>query len=256
MHSTSNLKDGYLGSGTHLRHAIRKYGIDNFILEILEWCNTRENLIEREKEIITEQHINNENCYNLKFGGLGGGKFKNKEHQFKCSQAAGIKHRERMLNDSEYRKKMTKIVSESNKKRLKKGTLKPIQESYSWVGKKHKPETIDKMKSSKQGQGIGINNSQFGTCWVTNETENKKIKKTELELYLNDGWRKGVKTKIKGESVKTSKLTNSDVIKIKQLISEGNLSSIKISNQFNVAPQTIDKIKKGLTWTHIIIKTI
>jgi hypothetical protein len=27
MHSTSNLKDGYLGSGTHLRYAIRKYGI-------------------------------------------------------------------------------------------------------------------------------------------------------------------------------------------------------------------------------------
>lgn len=254
MHSTDNLNDGYIGSGTRLKHLIHKHGKDIFTLEILEFLPNRNSLKIREQEIITQDFLLVEKCMNLQPGGSGG--FKNEEHQLKCSQAAGIKHRERMLNDSEYRKKMTKMVSESNKKRLKKGTLKPIQESYSWVGKKHKPETIDKMKSSKQGQGIGINNSQFGTCWVTNETENKKIKKTELELYLNDGWRKGVKTKIKGESVKTSKLTNSDVIKIKQLISEGDLSSIKISNQFNVAPQTIDKIKKGLTWTHIIIKTI
>ena len=38
MHSTSNLKDGYLGSGKSLRYAIRKYGEENFKIEIIEWC--------------------------------------------------------------------------------------------------------------------------------------------------------------------------------------------------------------------------
>ena len=192
MHSTSNLNDGYMGSGTRLRYSIRKYGVENFKFEIIEWCENRDVLSKREKEIITEQHINDENCYNLKFGGLGGGKFYSKEHQFKCSQAAGIKHRERMIQDVEYRKKIVKMVSESNKKRLQTGNLKPIQEIYSWVGKKHKPETIVKIKSSKQGQGVGINNSQYGTRWITNGKENKKIKK---DTKLPQGWWYGVSKK-------------------------------------------------------------
>jgi hypothetical protein len=253
MHSTSNLKDGYIGSGTRLRHSIRKYGIENFKLEIIEWCDDRESLIKREKEIITEEHINNDNCYNLKFGGLGGGGFVNKEHQFKCSQAAGIKHRERMLNDEEYRKKISQQTSESNKRRYVRGDIKGWKDTFNWVGKKHSEETKRKIGEINSIKQKGENNSQFGTFWITNGTENKKIKPTELESYLNNGWKRGVNSKIKGESVITSKLTNSDVIKIKQLISEGTLSSIKISNHFNVAPQTIDKIKRGLTWTHITI---
>jgi hypothetical protein len=188
MHSTSNLKDGYLGSGTHLRHAIRKYGIDNFKIEILEWCNTRENLIEKEKEIITDNHINNPNCYNLKFGGLGGGGFVNKEHQFKCSQAAGIKHREKMLNDEEYRKKISQQTSESNKRRYIRGDIKSWKDTFNWTGKKHSEDTkikIGKINSIKQK---GENNSQFGTCWITNGMENKKIKNTET---VPSGWKLG-----------------------------------------------------------------
>jgi hypothetical protein len=251
MHSTSNLKDGYLGSGKSLRYAIRKYGEENFKIEIIEWCKNREILIQKEKEIITEEYVNDVNCYNMKLGGSGG--FINQKHQFKCSQAAGIKHRERMLNDKEYRKKISQQTSESNKRRYVRGDIKSWKDTFNWTGKKHSEETKRKIGEINSIKQKGENNSQFGTCWVTNGTENKKIKPTELESYLNNGWKKGVKSKIKGELVITSKLTNSDVIKIKQLISEGTLSSIKISNQFNVAPQTIDKIKRGLTWTHITI---
>jgi group I intron endonuclease len=190
MHSTNNIKDGYIGSGTRLRHAIRKYGLENFQIEILEFCETREKLIEREKQIITEKHIHDVNCYNLKFGGLGGGKFYSKEHQFKCSQAAGLKHSERLKTDEEYRKKRSVQISEANKKRHQRGDIKPIQENYSWIGKNHRPETIQKMKESKKGQGSGIHNSQYGTKWITNGTENKKIKSTES---LPIGWWYGVK---------------------------------------------------------------
>lgn len=188
MHSTSNLKDGYMGSGTYLRRSIRKYGIDNFKLEILEWYNTRDELIEREKEIITENHINNPNCYNMKNGGLGGGKFHSKEHQFKCSQAAGLKHSERLKTDEEYRKKRSKQITESNNKRIQKGELKSWKENYDWTGKKHTTETLQKMKESKKGHGIGEQNSQYGTKWITNSEINSKIKKDEP---LPEGWRYG-----------------------------------------------------------------
>ena len=41
----------------------------------------------------------------------------------------------------------------------------------------------------------GEKNSQYGTCWIHNDKENKKIKKDELENYINDGWIKGRKMK-------------------------------------------------------------
>ena len=189
MHSTSNLKDGYIGSGTRLRHAIRKYGIDNFKLEIVEWCETREILIEREKQLITEAHLNDANCYNLKLGGLGGGRFINPEHQLKCSSAAGKKHAKRLLNDEEYKKSYSEKLSLANKKRHQTGNHKPINENYSWVGKKHQIETIEKIKLSKKGQGSGPTNSQYGTKWITNGVENKKIKKDDV---IPTGWKYGL----------------------------------------------------------------
>jgi len=188
MHSTNNLKDGYVGSGKRLRYAIKKYGIENFKFEIIEFCKNREDLIKREKELITEKHVNDENCYNLKYGGLGGGRFYSPEHQFKCSQAAGLKHSERLKTDEEYRKKRSKQTSDSNKKRIQKGQLKSWKENYDWTGKKHKEETIQKMKESKRGYGIGKQNSQYGLKWITDGNTNRKIKKDEP---LPENWKYG-----------------------------------------------------------------
>jgi hypothetical protein len=50
------------------------------------------------------------------------------------------------------------------------------------------------------------------------QSKTKKIKKEDLQAYLNEGWVKGRFTNIKGELVKNSKLTNDDVLKIKELI--------------------------------------
>jgi group I intron endonuclease len=72
MHSTDSLKDGYKGSGTLLKRSINKYGIENFKLEILEFFDTREALMEAEKKLITELQVVDSNCMNLKPGGSGG----------------------------------------------------------------------------------------------------------------------------------------------------------------------------------------
>ena len=72
MHSSDNLNDGYLGSGTLLRRSINKYGKENHIIEILEFVNSREELAAREKEIVSLQEIAKKDCMNLKVGGNGG----------------------------------------------------------------------------------------------------------------------------------------------------------------------------------------
>ena len=38
-------------------------------------------------------------------------------------------------------------------------------------------------------------NSQFGTCWIYNENMSIKINKHELDIYLQNGWKKGRKMK-------------------------------------------------------------
>ena len=47
-HSTDNLEDNYFGSGVGIRNAINKYGINNFSKEILQFCETTEELCNME----------------------------------------------------------------------------------------------------------------------------------------------------------------------------------------------------------------
>lgn len=68
-HSTNNLEDGYLGSGSIIKQAINKYGINNFKCEVLEFCKSIEDVIKREEEIVTADFIQNPLCYNAKPGG-------------------------------------------------------------------------------------------------------------------------------------------------------------------------------------------
>ena len=51
-------------------------------------------------------------------------------------------------------------------------------------GKTHSDKTKQKMSLAQTGQ----QNSQFGTMWITNGTENKKIKKVD---NIPEGWYKG-----------------------------------------------------------------
>lgn len=64
-----------------------------------------------------------------------------------------------------------------------------------WRGRKHTQETKDKMSKTHKANNdqSGEKNSQFGTCWITNGVENKKIKKEDINIFLNKGWSKGRK---------------------------------------------------------------
>ena len=69
IHSTNNLDDGYMGSGSRLHHAYKKYGIENFKKEILKYFDTREELAQYEADVVTEELVLDENCYNISCGG-------------------------------------------------------------------------------------------------------------------------------------------------------------------------------------------
>ena len=69
IHSTDDLNDGYMGSGTRLHYAYKKYGIENFTKEIIKFFDTREQASNYESEMVTESLVKDDNCYNSIKGG-------------------------------------------------------------------------------------------------------------------------------------------------------------------------------------------
>jgi hypothetical protein len=246
MHSTANLEDGYMGSGKRLRYSIRKYGKEKHIKEILEFFDSRELLIEAEKRAITSNMLIDKMCMNLKEGGNGGGKIWSPEHQKILNQTGNKAFLDKLRNNPEFRENYSKKISEAKKKEYQNGTRKNDW-SFNWTGKKHSDETKAKMREVKTETGLGEKNSQYGTCWITKDGENRKIKKEELELFLLNGWVKGRYTKLSGEDVSNSKLTKLNVLEIKIMLDEGIKQKI-IAKKFNVSQESISKINRGLIW--------
>lgn len=71
VHSTEDINDGYMGSGKAIKAAEKKYGINNFKKEILEYFDSIEEMYKREAEIVNESLIQNPLCYNITLGGYG-----------------------------------------------------------------------------------------------------------------------------------------------------------------------------------------
>lgn len=182
MHSTDNLNDGYLGSGTRLRRSIRRNGIENFKIEYLEFFDNRIDLVNREKELVNEDLLKDPLCINLVYGGNGG--YISPEGVKKGGKYSGKLFATKLKNDKEFRNKHINSFVKMISNLRKMGLLTPPN----WTGKKHKEESKKKIGESNSLKQKGETNSQFGTCWITNGTENKKIKKTDT---LPNGWSLG-----------------------------------------------------------------
>ena len=190
MHSTDNLEDDYMGSGKMIKRSIRKHGLEFHSKEILEFIDNRESLKIREKEIINEIILQDPLCMNLKKGGEGGGKFYSKEHYDKFKMGCknnGDFHRDRMRSDKNYREKWIKFMQEHRP------DLSGDKNGF--FNKIHSEESKQKIGEANSISQKGSKNSQFGTCWIHNTEKeiNKRIKKEQIEKYLQEGWKSGMK---------------------------------------------------------------
>lgn len=136
---SSRNSETYLGSGTILKNAIKKYGIENFKKEIIEECETLEELNEREYYWIQKYNaVESNEFYNLVDGGHGGGdNLSNHPHL------------------DEIRKKIS------------------IGTSKAQMGRKHSKETIEKIRKSN----IGIKKSPHTEEWKLEISSKLKGKK-------------------------------------------------------------------------------
>lgn len=70
-HETFNIDDNYFGSGFHLRNAINKYGLENFVKTILFELQNEEEMNLLEKMVVTPEFCSRKDVYNIIEGGHG-----------------------------------------------------------------------------------------------------------------------------------------------------------------------------------------
>lgn len=178
-HQTSNLNDGYMGSGKLLKRAVKKYGIKNFKKEILFIFKTEKEMNDKEKELV----IISENTYNLCEGGQGGFSFINRTRDHSSHNKKIADNRDYSLTDKSY------ITQEY---RLKKRELaKHMWGSgvYNYIPSTKGIRYTEEQKKKMSKSQTGSKNSQYGSIWITDGKINKKIKK-DIDT-IPEGWYRG-----------------------------------------------------------------
>ena len=142
--------EDYLGSGTILKNAIKKYGRDNFKKEILQECFSKEELDIQEKYWIKELNSIRPNGYNICDGGQGGDVRRYMSDEELIDFGNKVK---KGLKEKGIIKKGIPL-SEKNKKGISNG-LKKYYDSggTNWLlGKEMSQEVKDKISKSNTGR--------------------------------------------------------------------------------------------------------
>lgn len=168
-HKSSKVDPSYYGSGKLLHYAIKKYGLENFSVEILKWCKTKDDLFNSEREIIESLDcVNSDDYYNIASGGHGGDT---------KSGLDPVSH-ERFINKS--RESNTgRIRSEESKRNMSNNHADFNGDKNPFYGKKHSDVTKEK---------ISKNNARAhkGKYWITDKVSNEVlVSKEDICKYPN-----------------------------------------------------------------------
>lgn len=178
VHSTDDINDGYLGSGSGILAAIKKYGRSAFTREILEWFDWRCEALNRESQIVNAEFIKRRDTYNKFIGGETGaygfthtiesrrkmseshigiliGRTQSDETRARMSSAAYARYSDK-TNHPFYGK--TREFSDSWLDNIRKASElrrgKYTGENSAWFGRKHTESSRSKIKAARSKQVI------------------------------------------------------------------------------------------------------
>lgn len=246
---TKNNKN-YLGSGSLLKAAIKKYGKENFTKEILEVCNTHIELKEREKFWIEYYSaINDSMYYNIRPGGDGGDVFTNNPNKELIRQKlsgennSAVKHLKGKTYEEIYGNEIAKLKKE--------------QMSINSLGKKQSRETINKRIQHYKGKPRPdnvkekISKSHLGIRPDINTR--KKMSESAKNRKASNSTKEIMSLKKIGSSNPNSKLQYNDVVEIRTYYNNNlHIKVSKIINlfakKFNVSSNTIRLIIQNKTY--------
>lgn len=203
----------YLGSGIRLRSAIHKYGKHNFSVKLIEKCYSRDELNQREYDIIKDKDaVNSSDYYNLIDGGLNGlSGFRHSEESKKLSSQSNkgqVRSDECKLHMSQNHADVTKENNPFYKKRHTEESKRKMSESLKGLRKGWKwynnGESHNKFEEGKQPEGwilgkLPLSDStkakmskvHRGKIWINNSEVETLINPELLDEYLIQGYSKG-----------------------------------------------------------------
>jgi group I intron endonuclease len=188
VHKTSNITDEYLGSGNLLRHAIKKYGPENFTREILMEFENEEDMYAAEMQLVDENFVARDDTYNIKVGGYGGFTHINSENrQFYTDKA---KKTIEGWSD-EYRKYVNNLKSRKGEENGMYG-VRRFGEAAPTYGKIMSEET--KSKISEANKGKVVCRDKDGN-YLSVYKDDERIQSGEI-VFLNTGRKHSEETKV------------------------------------------------------------
>lgn len=170
--SNKFLGEAYLGSGPLLRSAISKYGISNFSIKMIEECDSKEQLNEREKYWISYYNaVEDPMFYNLAKGG------------------EGLRKGSKMSSNT--RKKMSKSqLGHEFHGDISKHPLLQRGRVISDITKKRMSENHADFSGSKNP--MYGRSAVKGRKWIRKNGKRKYIYQSDIQKYLDDGWELGM----------------------------------------------------------------
>lgn len=186
MHSTNNIDDGYLGSGQRLKRSIQKHGKENHQREILFEAVDRKQLCEKEKEVITQEMLNDPLCMNLAHGGKGSWDYVNLNN---LCPSSNPELRKLTKYQEAYKKSHVKI----GRKNSEYAAQHPGLDRGKWKGRKHKDETRKRMSEVMKGRLVGEKNGSYKSRWMHKDGVAKRIASHDIISYIQENWSFGRK---------------------------------------------------------------
>jgi len=210
---TTNINDDYIGSGVVLTNAIKKYGKEKFKRKILNFCESYDELLKLEKEIVNEKWVKDRTNYNVKTGGQSSGvlseesknkisntlKEKYKNGEITSSIGSWVKENGNWLsNGGQVSDETKEKCSKSAKKRYEEDKKHPLKKFRNTIVSDTQKQKISKTLKEKYKNGERLAKHE-----PISEEHKNKISKTLKEKYKKQqhhskgktAWNKGKKLK-------------------------------------------------------------
>ena len=187
QHSSKQIDKWYIGSGSILKKAVKKYGKENFTVEILEYATSKDELDELEIKYIQQFNAANDpSFYNIGTGGKSGNAVPRFGSDNPMFGKKGILNPKFGKPVSEATRR---LQSEVAKSQYKNGRI-PVNQ-----GKHLSEETKQKISQSHKGKGLGKDNPNYGNNW-TDEMKQRMSemkKQSRQSAGINNGRAKPVR---------------------------------------------------------------
>jgi hypothetical protein len=186
VHQTNNIDDSYMGSGTAILRAIKKYGIENFKKDILGFFDTYEAALLAEKTTVDNDFLLRKDVYNLRTGGVGGWEHIN---NLPKEDRINVIEYKRKVASGEIKVGGTGNWTSDSRLRIASGSVKGLSiakvTAHTSTAKEKRKSTQSRIKFQQ-----GENNSQYGRLWISN-IETKQVMRLEKDTKIPEGWVKG-----------------------------------------------------------------